>query len=137
LGILFYKLIARRVSPRRLTTLLITLSAVDGLGIILFGALSPFVFFALILVFYIAVTMIRPYSMNILLEMCSEDIGSASSVMSVCYSILGIVGAGVALPFTQGYIELVGVLVVIGALASASLWIYLLRSKITVKGIKE
>jgi DHA1 family bicyclomycin/chloramphenicol resistance-like MFS transporter len=137
LGILFYKLISRRMSPRRLTTLLITLSAVDGLGIILFGALSPFVFFALILVFYIAVTMVRPYSMNILLGMCSEDVGSASSVMNFCYSILGIMGSAIALPFTRGYIELVGALVVVGALASASLWIYLLRSKIIVKGIKE
>jgi hypothetical protein len=75
--------------------------------------------------------------MNILLEMCSEDIGSASSVMNFFYTLLGIVGMAIALLVTEGYIEFIGALIIIGALISALIWTYLLRSKIAVKGIKE
>jgi hypothetical protein len=81
--------------------------------------------------------MIRPYSMNILLEMRSRDIGSASSVMNCSYTLMGVLGALFVVIVGSHYILMVGILILIGVLVSALLWIYFLHSKLIVRGIKD
>jgi hypothetical protein len=68
--------------------------------------------------------------------MQSRNIGTVSSVITFSSSLLGVIGSAATFPFSTGYIELLGVLIGVGALASAAAWLYLLRSQLAIKGIQ-
>jgi DHA1 family bicyclomycin/chloramphenicol resistance-like MFS transporter len=137
LGIPFYKLAKRKVSLRHLTTAIIIIAGLAGLAMLLFAQLSVWVFFASILGFYIVITMVRPYSLNLLLGMCAADVGSASSVINCAYTVCGIIGT-LPLIIAGGYYSaLTGGLIILGCLISLALWIYLLRSPLLVPGVKD
>jgi DHA1 family bicyclomycin/chloramphenicol resistance-like MFS transporter len=137
LGIPFYKLAQRHISLRQLTPVLIIVAGVSGLSMLLFTHLSVWAFFGSILVFYIVVTMMRPYSMNIMLDMCTADVGSASSVLNGSYTMFGILGTLPLILAGAFYSALTGALILFGCLISLGLWFYFVRSSLIVPGIKD
>jgi DHA1 family bicyclomycin/chloramphenicol resistance-like MFS transporter len=135
LGIPLYRLAAKKMSLGRLTTLIIVMAALSGLAIVLFGNLAVGAFFLPMLVLYILGTMIRPYSTGILLSMCGTEAGAAGSLMNCSYTLLGVLGSLPLLIAGGEYILLLGVLMIAGSLISATIWFFLLRSKLEVPGI--
>jgi DHA1 family bicyclomycin/chloramphenicol resistance-like MFS transporter len=137
LGVPLYKLFSRFVSLRVLTPVLIGLVGLAGLIILFLGHLSVAVFFTAMAVSSIVATMVRPYSMNILLEMQTDDIGAASSVMNFTPTIIGVLGTVPVLIIGAHYTVVLGVLIVVGVLISLILWIVLMRSSYTIPKVKE
>jgi DHA1 family bicyclomycin/chloramphenicol resistance-like MFS transporter len=136
-GLVFYKPLLRALSTRTITTLLMILAFCAGFGLLFFGGISPFIFFAFILLFYIVSAIARPYTMNSLLESQDSDIGSASAIMTCAFNLISIVGVVIALLIPGNDITGLGIVMMLGALISGGLWIYFLRSPLTMPGIKR
>jgi DHA1 family bicyclomycin/chloramphenicol resistance-like MFS transporter len=137
LGVPLYKIISRFISLRVLTPILIVLSSIVGLTILCFGHLSVAIFFVSMVLTAIIGTMVRPYSMNILLEMRTDDIGAASSLMNFTPTVVGVLGTLPVLLIGAHYTVVIGALVVFGALISLTLWIVLMRSSYIIPKIKD
>jgi DHA1 family bicyclomycin/chloramphenicol resistance-like MFS transporter len=137
LGLMLYNPALKFFTRKTLTTILIAVSGTSGICLFLFGESSPYAFFAIILFFYIAGVIVRPYSMNILLESQDSDIGSASALINCSFNVLCIIGVLISTLLGTNYILNVAVTITLGALISGVLWIYFLRSSLTIKGIKK
>jgi DHA1 family bicyclomycin/chloramphenicol resistance-like MFS transporter len=134
-GIPLYKLASGRVPLRVLTPALVIISGAAGVAMMLLGRQSLIFFLVCVLILYITSMIIRPYSTNILLEMRSVDVGSASSVMNCSYTICGLLGTLPVILLGADNIGLLGALMLLGALISLGLWVYLVRAKLAVKGV--
>jgi DHA1 family bicyclomycin/chloramphenicol resistance-like MFS transporter len=135
-GLLIYRFCKKLITLRALTTTLIVTAGISGVGTILIGGLSPIYFFVLMTIFQTTSIMIRPYGTNILLEIQTSDVGSASAIMNFTYNIMGCIGMIAAMVIGGNYILAIGGLMVIGALVSIGAWIYFLRSPMSLPGIK-
>lgn len=128
---------SRRVSVRRFTTVMIALGAVMGLAVMAFGQTSPFVFCGLVIVFALAESCTRPYSMNILLEQNARDAGSASALMNCIRTCIGSLGMVLAALPWPSYVFGVGFLMAAFMAAALVGWIALLRSRIPLVCVKD
>jgi DHA1 family bicyclomycin/chloramphenicol resistance-like MFS transporter len=137
LGLPLFKFLRPRVNLRHLTTFIICVFGVMGVAILVLGLRSVWAFFACVAIIQIFGTVIRPYTTNILLGMCTRDIGAASSVMNCSFSVIGLVGTIPVLAINSGHAIGVSILYVVGAVASGVLWIGLLRSRYSVPQIKD
>ncbi len=136
-GPLIWIAVSRRVSVRTFTTVMIALGVVTGIAEIAVGGMSPFAFCAIFIVFALAESCTRPYSMNILLEQNANDAGSASALMNcirTCIGSLGMVLA--ALPWPT-YVFGVGALMAGFMAVSLIGWVALLRSHIPLVCVKD
>ena len=136
-GPLIWIAVSRRVSVRRFTTVMIALAIVMGVAVMIVGGTSPFMFCGLFIVFALAESCTRPYSMNILLEQNAHDAGSASALMNcirTCIGSLGMVLA--ALPWPT-YVFGVGALMAGFMAVSLIGWVALLRSRIPLVCVKD
>jgi DHA1 family bicyclomycin/chloramphenicol resistance-like MFS transporter len=137
LGLVVYKTVGQRVHLRHLTTALIAACGVAGVGTIALGNHSAFIFLIFIVIFQIVGTVVKPYSVNILFDIQKEDTGSASSMINCSSTLLGTLGMLPASLLAGNYILSLGVLIVIGVICSAILWIYMLRTNIKVPRIND
>ena len=64
----------------------------SGLFIILVGNHNPFLFALAVAPATVAISMLRPPSMNILLEQGKKDTGAASSLMNFSFTFMGSLG---------------------------------------------
>lgn len=137
-GPFIYLAVARHTTVVRITTALLVVSLVSGVGIIAFGEVSPLVFCAIFLVFAFCEASIRPYSTNILLAQQDDDTaGTASSVINFTHTVVGSVGMLLAqLPWAT-YVFGVGALTVITMAVGLVGWWALLHSKLTLKGVQN
>lgn len=138
IGPFAYLAVARHTTVVRITTGLLAVSFLSGIAIIAFGQISPLVFCAIFLVFAFCEASIRPYSTNILLAQQSDDTaGTASSVINCTHTAVGSVGMLLAtLPWST-YIFGVGALMVITMGVGLIGWWALLRSKLTLNGVRN
>lgn len=128
---------SRRVSVRRFTTVMIAIGAVAGIAVIAVGQTSPYAFCALVIVFAVAESCTRPYSMNILLEQNAHDAGSASALMNCIRTCIGSIGMVLAALPWPSYIFGVGALMAFFMAVSLVGWIALLRSRIPLVCVKD
>ena len=136
LGLLIYRLIGNHVSLKHLITVLLLLVAAIGVAMLCVGHISPWAFFACILVLQVIGSMVRPFSVNILFDLQSKDTGAASSMMNCTFSVVGVLGMLPVVLLSGNYITGLGVLICIGVAISLMLWVGLLRSSATIPGIK-
>ena len=81
--------------------------------------------------------LLRPYSVNLILEQNKSDVGSASSLMNMANNALAVVGMLLAsLTFTNMVFAL-GVITLIGTAIPLIAWIALMYSKITINGFYD
>ena len=88
---------------------------------------APFTFFG---------SLIRPFSSNLLLEQQKGDTGSASSLLNGIFTVIGSVGMMAVSAASNGVLAL-GVVVLASGVISVLGWTLLMRSKITIVGVKE
>lgn len=128
---------SHRVSVRRFTTVMIALGVAVGLAVMAVGQTSPFVFCGLFVVFALAESCTRPYSMNILLEQNARDAGSASALMNCIRTCVGSIGMVLAALPWPSYIFGVGFLMAAFMGVALVGWIALLRSRIPLVCVKD
>ena len=125
-----------RLTPRAFSWGCFGLSLASGLCILLLGDHSPWIFLLAYLPFTLIEGAMRPFSTDILLDQQKEDIGSASSLINAVQTILGSVGMALGSLRWSNMIHGLGIIIISATLIAVLVWVILLRSKVTVKGLK-
>ena len=87
-----------------------------------------FAFCGALILFATIQSALRPYTTNILLSQQKGDTGAASSLIGFMISIFGVIGMSVIVMGWPTYIFGIGAVMLICAVLSLALWVYLLRS---------
>ena len=95
------------------------------------------IFLIAYLPFTLVESAIRPFSTNILLDQQSEDIGSASSLINAVHTILGSIGMALGSLAWNNLTHGLGMIMISFSIIAILVWIILLRSKISIKGLLE
>jgi DHA1 family bicyclomycin/chloramphenicol resistance-like MFS transporter len=135
IGMILYRFFESKITHKTILSILIGATLVIGASTILFGMSSPIAFFICIVAFYVCHTIIRPFSTNILLSINKHDAGSASSVINCSFNIISCIGMIPVMIIGGNYIVSLGILIIIGAILSMTLWIYFRRSKLEIKAL--
>lgn len=109
---------------------------VAGVLLVLFGQLLPFLFWIGFAPFTFFGSLIRPFSSNLLLEQQKGDTGSASSLLNGVFTVIGSLGMLCVSAASNGVLAL-GSVVLASGIISLLGWTALMRSKITIVGMKE
>ncbi len=135
LGPIIYIRSIGTLSARTFSWCCFGVALVSGLCVLLIGNHSPLIFLISYLPFTLVEGAIRPFSTNILLEQQSEDIGSASSLINAGHTILGSIGMALGSLAWSNMIHGLGIIMISATIISIFVWIILLRSKVTIKGL--
>ncbi|MDY2626066.1 MAG: MFS transporter [Coriobacteriales bacterium] len=136
-GPLIWLALSSRVSAKRFLTAVLVLCLALGVGVATAGHQSPLVFCLLTLVFAGADAAVRPTSVNILLSQRDGDTGSVSSLINFVRTFAGVVGMALAMLPWSDYLVGLGALIALGAAAALAGWVWLLRSRMVLRGIKN
>ncbi len=133
----FIWLVAQKfMNARQFTTIILTIAGISGVAMLCVGQISPTLFCLTFLVFAVMQACARPYSTNILLSQQDDDTGAASSLINFLHTALGSLGMVIAvLPWTN-YVEGVGAIIVASMIVAGLGWFALLRSSMSLKGVK-
>lgn len=111
-------------------------SLVSGILVMTVGTFTPVIFWLSFVLMAISGSLMRPFSMNILLDQQTSDIGSASSLLNTMFTVLGSIGMSIAsMPWGNIIISL-GALIVIFSTLSLIGWNLFMKSKIPCVGVK-
>ncbi|MDF2986246.1 MAG: rane protein [Eubacterium sp.] len=135
LGPVIYIRSIGRLTPRTFSWSCFGVSFISGLCVFFLGNSSPWVFLISFMPFTLIEGAIRPFSTNILLDQQKDDIGSASSLINAVHTILGSIGMALGSLAWNNMIHGLGIIIIASVLAAVFVWILLLRSKVTVKGL--
>ncbi|MDU7337633.1 MAG: Bcr/CflA family efflux MFS transporter [Clostridium sp.] len=137
LGPFIYIRTIGKLSARTFSWCCFGVAIISGLCVLGLGNLSPLAFLLSFLPFTLVESTIRPFSTNILLDQQNENIGSASSLINAVHTILGSLGMALSsLPWSN-MIHGLGLIMVFSSFIAVAVWIILLRSKVTIVGLKE
>ncbi|GHU08405.1 Bcr/CflA family drug resistance efflux transporter [Alphaproteobacteria bacterium] len=137
IGMIIYRLVESKITHKVIVSILINLAFSVGVSLLLFGGSSVVAFFICIVVFYICSTIVRPFATNMLLGINKHDAGSASAVINCSFNLIGCIGMIPVMIIGGNYIVSLGILIVIGAVASMTLWIYFRRSKLEIPALNS
>ena len=112
-----------------------TLYAICGAAIVLFGGMSPFLFWIGFAPFSLMGTITRPFGTNIMLDQQTGDTGSASSLINGIATILGSVGMMCASMFPN-IVAGLGIIICATGIVSIFGWMLLMRSSLPCRGVK-
>ena len=133
---LYIKLMST-VNKNKLTYTGFAFCLAAGIGMITIGKTAPYWFCLTMFIFYLATNILRPFSTNLILEQQENDVGTASSVMNMCFNLFGCFGMLLAsLPFGNLAVA-IGVMVILASCAAILGWWGLRRSNCTVLGIRD
>ena len=115
-------------TPRMFTNIMLVLGIASAIVLLVVGDSSVFVFCGALIVFATIQSAIRPYTTNILLSLQKNDTGSASALIGFAVNILGVMGMGVVVAPWPTYIVGIGAIMLVCALFSCAIWLFILRS---------
>ena len=125
------------VNKKRFIEVCFLLCLLSGLAIVSIGQVSRWLFCLAFLVFFFIGNLFRPLSTNIILEQQEHDIGSASSVMNMSFNLFGCLGMLLGSLPMHNPIWLLGGAVILCSLLEILLWVWLMRSHLTVTGLER
>jgi len=137
LSVVIYKPLVRHFSYRAMTTGILMASLVSGVGIFIAGWVSPFLFNAFIIIYYLSSYLIKPYGVNTLLNLQEKDTGSASALYNFVGNFIGCFGILYMMLPWGDYFTRLGLITVLCTLVSMAAWFCLLRSDTKLPGIKD
>ncbi len=137
LGPFIYIRTIGKLSARTFSWCCFEVAFISGLCVLIFGNDSPLAFLLSYVPFTLVESAIRPFSTNILLDQQSENIGSASSLINAVHTVLGSMGMVLSSLPWGNLIYGLGMIMVSASLVAVAVWIILLRSKVTIVGLKE
>ncbi|MDF3001312.1 MAG: hypothetical protein K0Q48_1431 [Bacillota bacterium] len=137
LGPTIYIKFLRNADKKLFSSFCFGIAAIGGVIMMTAGRLSPFLFLVSTVIMSLSCTMLRPFSTNLLFNQQQGDTGSAASIISTVWMVLGSIGMSLAsLPWGDG---ILGLAVLVTALSSASLaaWWWFNQSNIPCVGLKD
>lgn len=137
IGPLFWLKASKHTTVKRFTSISLVVSLALGLAVLAVGHSSAFVSCALFLLFAFFEATVRPYSVNVLLSQYDTDAGSASSLINFMRTFTGCAGMVLVMLPWSDYLVAVGMMMALGMVASLIGWALLLRSHLTLRGVKD
>lgn len=123
-GPLCYIKLSKYFPSNTLITASYLVTVVSGLLIFFAGDHSPWAFTLCLLPGTLAGSLVRPPTVNLMLEQQQTDIGSASSLMNFVFTLLGSIGMILISLDWANRILLLGLMYIITALLSLVLWLW-------------
>ncbi|MDV7142711.1 multidrug effflux MFS transporter [Tropicimonas sp. TH_r6] len=121
-GPTLYMRLSRVVPVQRIILGGFLVISTGGVLIALFGAVSPWLFAALVAISTIAVIVLRVPGANLLLEQQRSDTGSAAALIHFTTMMLGAVGVQIVVAHTGDLSRTLGLLFVVIGVSCAILW---------------
>lgn len=118
-----YLRLSRIIPVQRIILVCFGVMISGGVGMLLFGGLSQWVFAALAAVSTVSVIILRIPGANLLLEQQDEDTGSAAALIQFSVSIMGATGILIVTANSEDLIQNYGLLLVAIGTACAGLWL--------------
>jgi len=136
LGPVIFIRINGRVKPKIITAGTLSIMALSGVAILLFGQKSPLIFLFTLLPFTIIQSAFRPFSTSILLNQQDHDTGSVSSLINFVNSTFGSLGTFLA-PIFIGHLIVpgLGIILICSVVIAATGWMLILQSGLKIKGL--
>ena len=128
---------SRFMSARRFTSILLGIALASGAAMLAVGQASPQLFCITFLAFALTEAAVRPYSTNVLLSQQEGDTGAASALINFAHTAIGCVGMLAAVLPWPNYVVGVGAIIVGSMGVAIAGWVALLRSNVTLRGIKD
>ena len=125
-GPFLYLHIAGRVSNRRITNVCFLVTAISGVALLTIGQSSALCFMLSFLPFTIIESIVRPFTMDVLLKMVRTEIGTASALINFVPTLLGSVGMFVSTLPWSSFIDGLGI-IILGALSGSTLILICIR----------
>ena len=126
-GPMIYMRISRRINPELIIRVSFVIIMASGVLMVLFGNLAPYIFALCILPSSIAGSIIRPPSVNLMLEQQKGDTGSLVSLMGSTNLLMGSLGMTlISLPWDNTIIAL-GIMTLLTASISTLAWPLVIR----------
>lgn len=111
-------------------------SLLGGIGVMTLGQLQPYLFCLMLFLFYMFTNILRPYFTNLTLEQ-ERDVGTASSVMNMCYNLFGSLGMLISsLPFSN-MVTAIGFMIAFTSVISIAAWWRLMHSGWSIRGFYD
>ncbi|MCC6098931.1 MAG: hypothetical protein LIV25_06805 [Olsenella sp.] len=136
LGPFAWTFASRFTTPKRFLTTALLVSLFAGAAMVFTGTASPFLFALLFCVFAVCEAAQRPLTVNILLTQQDECVGTASSLINFILSAAGSLGMLVVHMPAPNYVVALGVTIALSMAVSLAGWFALLRSPISVRGLR-
>ena len=122
LGSSLYVFAMKWIRVKRLAAICFLLIAVSGICIVLFGKNGPVVFLICVLPGTIAASLLRPLSLDILMDAGGSDSGAASAVINFTVFLLGSIGMQLVAMEWESRVRVYGILAIILGLFCFLIW---------------
>ncbi|MGI6737463.1 MAG: MFS transporter [Anaerovoracaceae bacterium] len=125
-----YLWLTKAASVGRVVTIAILVCLAGGVSFLTAAVLSPFSFLAGVLPVMIAEGIIRPLGMIVLLEIYSQEVGTASALMQFVLNLVGCVGTSLATIPWHSTIHGIGFITCGCVLLAAVFWALIVRRRL-------
>lgn len=129
LGPILYMRFCKEISPYRFTYLLLIVGVACGIAMFFVGDKSVWIFAALMAVFAIMETTVRPYTTDLLLGLARQDTGSASSMINFLNTGFGVIGMAVIMAPFPDYVIGIGAILTGCMVLGLPLWALACRER--------
>lgn len=137
LGPVIYVKLLRNMEKKILASIVLGIPIVCGALVMTIGTISPLLFWLAFVFMALCYTVMRPFSVNMLLDQQKGDTGSAASLMSALLTIMGSLGMLVAsMPWENRVIGLGALITIFSTIALVS-WRLFIKSSIPCVGVKD
>ncbi|MGL4454217.1 MAG: multidrug effflux MFS transporter [Sarcina sp.] len=123
LGPMLYIKLAKKFKPNNIIIALFSIVVVSGILVVLFGDKSPVLLIITILPALMFGNMLRPPGTHIALAQQDDNIGSASSLLSFCNTMLGSIGMVLITLNFGNKIMNIGVMYILAGIIGLILWL--------------
>lgn len=125
------------VNKRVFASIILGVSTISGILVMTVGTLAPVLFWLSFVLMSLSGTVMRPFATNTLLNQQKGDTGSASSIISTLFTVLGSIGMSItSLQWGNTVVGLGIVITVVSAIALLG-WNLFLKSSIPLIGVKD
>ena len=137
LGPTIYIRLLRNVNKKLLAAACFGVAFISGVIMMTAGRLSPFIFLPSMMLLSLCSTTLRPFSTNLLYNQLQGDTGSAASIISTTWMVLGSVGMSLATVSWGDSVIGLATLITVFSSVSLAAWYGFLRSSIPCVGLKK
>jgi len=137
LGPLTYIALNKKIPPRTIITMALSLALGGGLAVLFFGKRAPLSFLLAFLPYTFGSSLLRPVATDTLLSQQDSDTGSASALIHFGNTAMGSLGMTVAAMPWLDFVTGLGTIAAVCAALALLGWTWLRLSAIPLRGIKE
>lgn len=108
-----------------------------GAVLMLWGFMAPLMVCFWVFVYYLLTNIMRPFVTNLMLSQNPNDVGSASSVMNMCFNALAVVGMLLATVDFANMVAALGCITLLCSAVALLWWRRLVKSGIKIKMLND